>query len=78
MAIHRFHLLNSKKTNHIKLQKKEIASLLAAGKEEKARIRVEHVIRMASSGTSLVSLDRILSHAHMCAAGLYDRSVRDS
>lgn len=46
MAIHRFHLLNSKKTNHIKLQKKEIASLLAAGKEEKARIRVEHVIRM--------------------------------
>ena len=37
--------LNNKKDNEIKKQKKEIAMLLRNGKEEKARIKVEHVIR---------------------------------
>ena len=45
MAEHRLNILNSKKTNLIKQQKREIAHLLRDGKEEKARIRVEHLIR---------------------------------
>ena len=46
MAMHRFQIVNSKKATAIKAQKKEIAALLAEGKVEKARIRVEHLIRM--------------------------------
>jgi len=46
MAEQRFGILNSKKTNLIKTQKRDIAALLRDGKEEKARIRVEHLIRM--------------------------------
>ena len=45
MAEQRLGILNSKKTNLIKQQKREIADLLRNGKEEKARIRVEHLIR---------------------------------
>mmetsp|Transcript_7025 Transcript_7025/g.18380 ORF Transcript_7025/g.18380 Transcript_7025/m.18380 type:complete len:327 (+) Transcript_7025:54-1034(+) len=45
MSEQRFSIINSKKTNQIKVQKREIAELLKAGKEEKARIRVEHLIR---------------------------------
>ena len=45
MAEHRLNILNSKKTNLIKTQKRDIAALLREGKEEKARIRVEHLIR---------------------------------
>lgn len=46
MACHRFQIVNSKKTAAIKAQKREIAGLLAEGKVEKARIRVEHLIRL--------------------------------
>jgi len=46
MAEHRFNILCTKKTALIKQQKKEIAELLRMGKEEKARIRVEHLIRL--------------------------------
>lgn len=46
MAEQRLGILTSKKTNLIKTQKRDIASLLREGKEEKARIRVEHLIRM--------------------------------
>ena len=46
MSEHRFGILNSKKVNLIKQQKREIAELLRGGKEEKARIRVEHLIRL--------------------------------
>ena len=45
MAENRLSILNSKKTNLIKTQKRDIAALLREGKEEKARIRVEHLIR---------------------------------
>lgn len=45
MAVQRFGILNNKKTNLIKGEKRAIAELLRIGKEEKARIRVEHVIR---------------------------------
>ncbi|CAM9745312.1 unnamed protein product [Pylaiella littoralis] len=45
MSITRLSLLVNKKANHIKISKKEIARLLADGKEEKARIKVEQVIR---------------------------------
>ncbi|CBN80097.1 conserved unknown protein [Ectocarpus siliculosus] len=45
MSITRLNLLVNKKANHIKISKKEIARLLADGKEEKARIKVEQVIR---------------------------------
>ncbi|EGB11811.1 hypothetical protein AURANDRAFT_4977, partial [Aureococcus anophagefferens] len=46
MAENRLSILNSKKTNLIKTQKRDIAALLRDGKEEKARIRVEHLIRL--------------------------------
>uniref|UniRef100_A0A6S8D8R2 IST1 homolog n=1 Tax=Aureoumbra lagunensis TaxID=44058 RepID=A0A6S8D8R2_9STRA len=45
MAEQRFGILISKKTNLIKQQKREISELLKLGKEEKARIRVEALIR---------------------------------
>eukprot|EP00629_Pelagomonadales_sp_RCC1024_P015499 CAMPEP_0119270548 /NCGR_PEP_ID=MMETSP1329-20130426/7508_1 /TAXON_ID=114041 /ORGANISM="Genus nov. species nov., Strain RCC1024" /LENGTH=345 /DNA_ID=CAMNT_0007270573 /DNA_START=188 /DNA_END=1225 /DNA_ORIENTATION=- len=46
MAEQRFGILNAKKANLVKTQKRNIAALLREGKEEKARIRVEHLIRM--------------------------------
>lgn len=46
MAEQRLGILTSKKTSLIKTQKREIAALLRDGKEEKARIRVEALIRM--------------------------------
>jgi vacuolar protein sorting-associated protein IST1 len=45
MAVNRFGILNKKKAALIKGEKKEIAGLLRDDKEEKARIKVEHVIR---------------------------------
>jgi vacuolar protein sorting-associated protein IST1 len=45
MASQRAKLMVNKKTIALKSQKKEIASLLEQGKEEKARIRTEAVIR---------------------------------
>lgn len=45
MSEQRFAIVNSKKANQIKVQKREVAELLKQGKEEKARIRVEHLIR---------------------------------
>eukprot|EP00941_MAST-03F_sp_MAST-3F-sp1_P005862 g5862.t1 len=45
MAGQRITLVNSKMSNVLKRNKKEIAKLLEIGKEEKARIKVEHVIR---------------------------------
>ena len=45
MATHRLQIAASKKSNAIKNQKKEISKLLADGKEEKARIRAEALIR---------------------------------
>mmetsp|Transcript_31470 Transcript_31470/g.41623 ORF Transcript_31470/g.41623 Transcript_31470/m.41623 type:complete len:366 (+) Transcript_31470:121-1218(+) len=45
MATTRMQLAINKKTNAIKIAKKDIAGLLAEGKEEKARIRVEPIIR---------------------------------
>lgn len=45
MATTRIQLITNKETQLIKRQKKEIAKLLAEGKEEKARIRTEHVVR---------------------------------
>jgi len=45
MASQRITLLNNKSDNAVKKRKKDIAKLLEIGKEEKARIMVEHVIR---------------------------------
>lgn len=45
MASKRIQIVCEKKTNMIKTQKREIARLLSEGKEEKARIRAEHIIR---------------------------------
>ena len=45
MAVQRLQITNSKKGNSVKFQKRDIAKLLEDGKEEKARIKVEHVIR---------------------------------
>lgn len=45
MSEQRIAIVNSKKTNQIKVQKREIAEMLRQGKEEKARIWVESMIR---------------------------------
>ena len=45
MAVQRLQIANNKKGNAVKFQKRDIAKLLEDGKEEKARIKVEHVIR---------------------------------
>jgi len=45
MASQRITLVNNKMDNMVKRRKKDIAKLLESGKEEKARILVEHVIR---------------------------------
>jgi vacuolar protein sorting-associated protein IST1 len=45
MTITRMKLLKNKKTQQIKLMKKEIAQLLLEEKDESARIKVETVIR---------------------------------
>jgi len=45
LAINRLKLLEKKKTEQAIKARKEIADYLAAGKEERARIRVEHIVR---------------------------------
>lgn len=45
MAVQRIKMLNNKKTTGVKLQKKEIAKMIAEGKTEMAAIKVEHIIR---------------------------------
>ncbi|KAI9136772.1 regulator of Vps4 activity in the MVB pathway-domain-containing protein [Paraphysoderma sedebokerense] len=45
LSINRLKLLQQKKTTANKVVRKELASLLEQGKDESARIRVEHVIR---------------------------------
>ncbi|XP_040838098.1 IST1 homolog [Ochotona curzoniae] len=45
LVIHRLKLLEKKKTEQSQKARKEIADYLAAGKDERARIRVEHIIR---------------------------------
>ncbi|KAJ3425932.1 ist1 [Anaeramoeba flamelloides] len=45
LAIKRIHLLQQKKVNQVKNQKRAIATLLSNGKDESARIKVEQVIR---------------------------------
>lgn len=45
MAVQRMEMSNNKRTIQVKMMKKEVADLLAAKKDEKARIKVEAVIR---------------------------------
>ncbi|XP_069918799.1 IST1 homolog isoform X2 [Oryctolagus cuniculus] len=45
LVINRLKVLEKKKTEQTQKARKEIADYLAAGKDERARIRVEHVIR---------------------------------
>ncbi|RLN53492.1 hypothetical protein BBJ29_008000 [Phytophthora kernoviae] len=45
MAVHRIGIVKNKKANAAVAQRKEVARLLGDGKEEKARIRVEGIIR---------------------------------
>uniref|UniRef100_A0A2K5MD64 IST1 homolog n=1 Tax=Cercocebus atys TaxID=9531 RepID=A0A2K5MD64_CERAT len=45
LVINRLKLLEKKKTELAQKARKEIADYLAAGKDERARIRVEHIIR---------------------------------
>jgi vacuolar protein sorting-associated protein IST1 len=45
MAVQRIQIHNNKKTTSVKHQKREIAALLREGKDEKAKIRTEHIIR---------------------------------
>lgn len=45
MASHRINVANNKRSNGAKHAKREIATLLREGKDEKALIKVEHIIR---------------------------------
>mmetsp|Transcript_31144 Transcript_31144/g.31682 ORF Transcript_31144/g.31682 Transcript_31144/m.31682 type:complete len:471 (-) Transcript_31144:212-1624(-) len=45
MAVQRIVIAKNKKCNTVKCSKKEVANLIKEDKEEKARIRVEHIIR---------------------------------
>lgn len=45
MAVQRIQIANNKKTTSVKHQKREVANLLGEQKDEKARIKVEHIIR---------------------------------
>ena len=45
LALNRLKLLEKKKTELAQKARREIAEYLATGKEERARIRVEHIIR---------------------------------
>lgn len=45
LAINRLKLLEKKKTEMAVKARKEIADYLQAGKEDRARIRVEHIVR---------------------------------
>lgn len=45
MASQRINVTNNKRTNAAKHAKREIASLLSEHKDEKARIKVEHIVR---------------------------------
>lgn len=44
MAVHRINIVKNKKANAAVAQRREVATLLAAGKEEKARIRVRFLV----------------------------------
>lgn len=44
MAVHRIGIIKNKKAIVVKAQRKEVAALLAEGKEEKARIRVRYKV----------------------------------
>lgn len=45
LAVNRLKLLEKKKTELAQKARKEIADYLATGKYERAKIRVEHIIR---------------------------------
>jgi vacuolar protein sorting-associated protein IST1 len=45
MAAHRISVSNNKRSNQVKHAKREIATLLGDHKDEKARVKVEHIIR---------------------------------
>lgn len=45
LSINRLKLLEKKKTELAQKARKEIAEYIAAGKSERAKIRVEHIIR---------------------------------
>lgn len=45
LAVNRLKLLEKKKTELAQKSRKEIADYLSAGKIERAKIRVEHIIR---------------------------------
>ena len=64
MAVHRIQLQINKKTAAVKHAKREIATLLAETKDEKARIKVEHVIREDFTIESLGLLELICELTH--------------
>lgn len=64
MAIQRIGIHKNKRSNAVKTQKREIAGFLSDGKEEKAKIRVEHIIRedFAIEGLEILELNLELVH----------------
>ena len=57
LAINRLKLLQSKKAGINAQQRREIATLLEKGKDESARIRVEHIIREDFNSEALEILE---------------------
>lgn len=64
MAVQRIQIHNNKKTTAVKIQKKEVAQLLREGKDDKARIRAEHIIREDFNIEGLEILELILELIH--------------
>eukprot|EP01031_Cornospumella_fuschlensis_P033820 gene33819-40921_t len=64
MAVQRIQLANNKRTTSVKQQKKAIADLLDGKKEEKACIKVEHIIRedFTTEGYEILELLTELVH----------------
>jgi vacuolar protein sorting-associated protein IST1 len=64
MAVQRIQVHKNKKATAVKIQKKEVATILAEGKDEKAKIRAEHIIRedFTIEGLELLELNLELIH----------------
>jgi vacuolar protein sorting-associated protein IST1 len=64
MAVQRIQLINNKRSTAVKQQKRAIAQLLGEGKDEKAMIRVEHIIREDFNMEGFEILELLLELLH--------------
>jgi vacuolar protein sorting-associated protein IST1 len=62
MSVQRMNLLTSKKTNALRVTRREIAKLIADGKTESAEIKVEGVIR---EQRLLLAMEKLALHVEL-------------